>query len=353
MAASSPGAPPPEDIRGGGGRETGVHRRTFLAAAAALTVLAGRDVAVAAAVPEVASSPPTGAAGDGADPRFFIAGGTSAAVSHGIATPVDVVKTKMQAEPEKYRGIRMATRSIIEDEGPATLVGGLGPTVVGYGIEGALKFGCYESLKPVFLDAFGPAADSAQPFLAAAACAGALASVVLCPMEETRIRLVTDPSFGKGLMDGLPRLLREEGIVSPFSGLGAMLSKQVPYTVAKQVSFDMFASALYGALLGYGWLSQAELSLVVEFGAAVLASVVACVASQPGDALLTETYRKGGGGGLAATVSTVYVDGGLQAFFRGISARFVHVGLIITFQLILYDQIKQSLGLPASGTVGS
>ena len=34
------------------------------------------------------------------DYRYFAAGGTCAAISHGITTPIDVVKTRMQAQPE-------------------------------------------------------------------------------------------------------------------------------------------------------------------------------------------------------------------------------------------------------------
>ena len=34
------------------------------------------------------------------DFRYFVAGGTCAAFSHGITTPIDVIKTKMQADPK-------------------------------------------------------------------------------------------------------------------------------------------------------------------------------------------------------------------------------------------------------------
>jgi len=74
------------------------------------------------------------------DYRYFVAGGTCAAFSHGVTTPIDVVKTKIQAEPEKYQnGMRQAALDIIKTDGPGALLAGLGPTVVGYGVEGAMK----------------------------------------------------------------------------------------------------------------------------------------------------------------------------------------------------------------------
>ena len=74
------------------------------------------------------------------DMRYFVAGGTCAAFSHGITCPIDVVKTKIQSEPEKYKhGMTQAALEIIKTEGPGALLAGLGPTVVGYGVEGAMK----------------------------------------------------------------------------------------------------------------------------------------------------------------------------------------------------------------------
>ena len=81
----------------------------------------------------------------GIDWRYFVAGGASAAISHGYTTPIDVVKTRMQTNPEKYDGsVLAAAKAIVADEGAAFLLQGLTPTVLGYGLEGALKFGFYE-----------------------------------------------------------------------------------------------------------------------------------------------------------------------------------------------------------------
>eukprot|EP00980_Cylindrotheca_fusiformis_P008067 scaffold1720_cov226-Cylindrotheca_fusiformis.AAC.1 len=82
--------------------------------------------------------------------RYFVAGGVCAAFSHAIPTPVDVVKTRQQVDPELAdEHILNAARIIAKTEGLGVLWSGLGPTVWGYLMEGAVKFGVYEVLKPV------------------------------------------------------------------------------------------------------------------------------------------------------------------------------------------------------------
>eukprot|EP01036_Dinobryon_divergens_P061155 gene61155-81527_t len=111
------------------------------------------------------------------DWRYFLAGGICAACSHGITTPIDVIKTKMQTDPKKYNsGVVQAAKDIISQEGVLFLLAGLGPTVVGYGFEGALKFGFYETFKIIFAHA---TAYKFVNYLLASVIAGAVASIVL------------------------------------------------------------------------------------------------------------------------------------------------------------------------------
>jgi len=184
------------------------------------------------------SATPAASIASSIDYRYFVAGGSCAAISHGITTPIDVVKTRMQSNPDKYRSLLPATAMIIKEEGAATLVKGLGPTLVGYGIEGAFKFGIYEIMKPLTVLAFKnmnkkmnrpTASAGALPFIISSIMAGAVASLVLVPMESTRIRMVTDPEFeGVGLLKGLGKLVDEAGLAQTLTvGMGAMLAKQV------------------------------------------------------------------------------------------------------------------------------
>jgi solute carrier family 25 phosphate transporter 3 len=244
-------------------------------------------------------------------------------------------------------GMQAAALSILKTEGPSALLGGLGPTVVGYGIEGAMKFGVYEVMKPIMA---GIIKDTTTAFIAASIFAGAVASVLLCPMESARIRVVTDKEYqGMGLMQTLPRLVKEDGFFKLFGGIWAMLSKQIPYTMAKQVSFDIVATMLYAFFASKG-LEKADMKWVVSVLAAFVASIFACISSQPGDMILTETYKGKSGSGFAGVIGAIYKSGGVPAFFTGTGARIVHVSSIITSQLVIYDIVKQALGLPATGS---
>ena len=119
-------------------------------------------------------------------------------------------------------------------------------------------------------------------------------------------------------------------------------------TITKQVSFDIIAGFLYtvGAAAN---LATVGIKLEVSFGAAFLASILSCISSNPGDVILTATYKRNVEVGFGQVVSEIYSRRGFRGFFTGINARFLHVGAIITSQLVLYDFVKQLLGLPATG----
>ena len=90
-----------------------------------------------------------------------------------------------------------------------------------------MKFGVYEVMKPIMTDLLKQ--STAIAFIVASVIAGAVASILLCPMESARIRIVTDPEYkGMGLLQSLPKLISEDGVLNLFAGIFAMLSKQVP-----------------------------------------------------------------------------------------------------------------------------
>jgi solute carrier family 25 phosphate transporter 3 len=74
-------------------------------------------------------------------------------------------------------------------------------------------------------------------YLASAACAEFFADIALCPLEATRIRLVSQPTFANGLIGGFGKILKNEGVGAFYSGFGPILFKQyVGPCIAKTIT---------------------------------------------------------------------------------------------------------------------
>lgn len=256
----------------------------------------------------------------------------------------------MQTNPEQYNGsVPVCLNEILRNEGAMFLLQGLAPTCIGYGLEGALKFGCYELAKPIFKSV--TPSDFVNALLASTV-AGGIAALVLCPPEDVRIRMVSDPSYASSSWEAFKRRQSEDGPLASFAAVPAMTAKQVPYTMGKQVSFDYACEIVHTVLVA---ICSSELLAKVDgftpVIAALPAAIMACVLSHPGDAVLTQFFKEGPQpGGVSGSVAKLIKEGGgPMALFGGLKARLLHVIGIIWVQLIIYDKVKQTLGLPATG----
>jgi solute carrier family 25 (mitochondrial phosphate transporter), member 3 len=117
--------------------------------------------------------------------------------------------------------------------------------------------------------------------------------------------------------------------------------------MGKQVSFDVICGMV--AVVAQQLFPGKDVKLLVSMASAFLASIVACIFSQPGDMILTAASQNEHLG-FAALVSKIYGKHGLGGFFLGIQARLAHVASIITVQLVVYDMVKIALGLPVTGS---
>lgn len=140
------------------------------------------------------------------------------------------VKTRIQLDPATYnRGMIGGFRQVIANEGAGALLTGLGPTVAGYFLQGAFKFGGYEFFKQQSISLLGYEAASQNRtavYLASAGMAEFFADIALCPLEATRIRLVSEPTFANGLAGGFAKIMKTEGVGAFYSGFTPMLLKQ-------------------------------------------------------------------------------------------------------------------------------
>jgi len=293
--------------------------------------------------------------------RYYLAGGICATISHSFTTPIDVIKTRQQVDESlKDLGLIKSGMKIVKDDGSLNaLVAGLGPTTFGYLFEGALKFGIYEVLKPAIKSILARLATMTSmsylnskllALLISGSVAGTVASIALCPMEALRIRLVAKPEFAaRGWVNGGLTMIENEGVRGLSKGLTAMMSKQVPYTITKNVSFDILTTTSYSVARTCGYMITKEMKIFIPLVSAMAASVLSCISSQPGDMLLSVVNAQEGDRRTRDFAKDILKNNGFKGFFTGMRARFLHVGLIVTVQLLIYDFVKRLCGIMATG----
>ncbi|KAL3447049.1 mitochondrial carrier domain-containing protein [Aspergillus insuetus] len=280
--------------------------------------------------------------------RFAFAGAVCCSVTHGALTPVDVVKTRIQLDPVTYnRGMIGGFRQVIANEGAGALLTGFGPTAAGYFLQGAFKFGGYEFFKQQWINQLGLETASNNRtaiYLASSATAEFFADIALCPLEATRIRLVSQPDFASGLLSGFGKILKNEGVGAFYSGFGPILFKQVPYTMAKFVAFEKFSEAIY-SVVDKNTLSDGG-KTGVNLGSGLLAGFAAAIVSQPADTMLSKINKTQGLPGESTTSRLVKIakELGLKGSFSGIGARLFMIGTITAGQFAIYGDIKRMLG---------
>merc|ERR1740130_391451 len=228
-----------------------------------------------------------------------LAGGICCSITHGGMCPVDVVKTRMQLDPITYNtGLVGGMKKVVAEEGAGALATGLGPTAIGYFIQGWFKFGGFEYFKISFAKSLGDEKawnNRNLIYLGASACAEFIADIFLCPLESARIRQVSDPTFEKSLVPAMQKLYAMEGIAGWYAGFVPMVFKQVPYTMAKFAVQGLAAESLYGMLPDRSTLSRPT-KMGVSIVSGVIAGVCAAVISPPADTLLSKINKKGAGG---------------------------------------------------------
>jgi solute carrier family 25 phosphate transporter 3 len=282
-----------------------------------------------------------------------LAGGVCCSITHGGACPIDVVKTRMQLDPElSALGMTGTAQRIIKNEGAAALATGMTATAFGYFVQGWFKFGGFEFFKVNLAKSYGDQGAWDNRFMLnslAAACAEFIADIFLCPLEATRIRQVSDAEMAKLSLPGAASAIAaKDGLVTGFySGFVPILFKQIPYTIAKFVVQDWAQEAIY-----QGVAPDRKVSGSTKFGisltSGVIAGVVAAIISHPADTLLSKMNKGGAGGEGSMFVRMGRISsemGFVKLCTQGLGARCIMIGSITAGQFGIFDTMLPALGV--------
>ena len=195
--------------------------------------------------------------------KDLAAGGFGGACQLAVGHPFDTVKVQLQTmptpkpgQPLKYSGAMDAALQTIRAEGAFGLYRGVLAPLATIVVYNAALFDTRKRMEH-FLSPDGRPLTLPQEFQAGAA-AGCVAAAVGCPAELIKCRLQS--GAGSSTAEAMRTVIREEGALGLYRGMGATLLREVP---GNALMFGSYAATK-------GLLAQTRGCTVEELGAADL-----------------------------------------------------------------------------------
>lgn len=292
-----------------------------------------------------------------------LAGILSCGLTHTLTTPIDMVKCNQQNNPSLFnKGFVGNLKFLGGEKGIRGLTRGWAPTFVGYSFQGLGKFGLNDYFKFKYSQLLGEDFRKNNPRIFYAMASGSaeiFADILLCPWENVKIKVQTvgipewfkgtSNGYAKGIMDGTPRLLREEGVGGSFSILKPLWARQIPYTIIKFVAFEDFIRRIYGFTESYMGRTRESFNkgqqLGFTFMAGYGAGVFCAIATQPADTLASLVSKDP----TTSISQHTKNQGGFMGLYKGLFARIIMIGTLTGLQWFIYDTTKVAFGLEAGG----
>ena len=274
-----------------------------------------------------------------------IGGILSCGLTHTAIVPLDLVKCRIQVDPDKYKGIVNGFRVSVKEDGMMGLTRGWIPTLIGYSVQGFGKFGFYEIFKVYYSELVGEEKAylyRTTLYLAASASAEFFADIGLAPFEACKVRIQTMPGFTSSFAKCWGIINAQEGVNGFYKGLPPLWARQIPYTMMKFACFERTVELLYKNVVPKPReeCTKGE-QLVVTFIAGYIAGVFCAIVSHPADTIVSKLNQDRG-----STIGDVARKLGFAGMWKGLTPRIIMIGTLTALQWFIYDGVKVALRIP-------
>ncbi|KAL2117241.1 hypothetical protein VTJ04DRAFT_9409 [Mycothermus thermophilus] len=221
---------------------------------------------------------------------------------------------------------------VVKHNGLRGLYSGLSASLLRQLTYSTTRFGIYEELKsrfaPRHIDpATGkPKAPSMGVLIAMASASGFIGGIAGNAADVINVRMQHDASLPPAqrrnyahALDGLVRMVREEGVGSLFRGVWPNSGRAIAMTASQLASYDVFKRTLLR-------LTPMHDNMATHFTASFLAGVVAATVTSPIDVIKTRVMSSSGDHGVIGVLKEVYAKEGMRWMFKGWVPSFLRLG---------------------------
>eukprot|EP00040_Diaphanoeca_grandis_P015124 m.77001 g.77001 ORF g.77001 m.77001 type:complete len:289 (-) comp24964_c0_seq2:142-1008(-) len=265
----------------------------------------------------------------------------STSTAAAITCPLDVVKTRLQLEPQKTKISFIDTfRTIVRNEGFIALWRGSGIVIARAYVYGGLRLGSYAPVKD-FISGSNSTSVNVLQKLMAGAIAGAFASGVTSPLELIKTRVQAHPNLGystQGAWSNVRSLVAGDTIFVLWKGASMSMARASVITASQCVGYE--ETKKYLTSKGY----DASLAST-HFLASVVTGFISTTLSNPFDVIKSYMYVDGRHGSAFEYARSLIKEQGPKSFLKGWSAAYVRSAPLTTLIFVFNEQIRSRLGV--------
>ena len=265
---------------------------------------------------------------------------------HCMVLTFTVVKVRLQTrssgDPKSMFGTFVR---VFRTQGIFGLYNGLSAALLRQLTYSTVRFGVYEELKARYAPIRTPQNPKAQPslptLLIMSSSAGLLGGVAGNPGDVLNVRMQSDFAKApekrrnyKHAIDGLFRMVREEGGASLFRGVGPNAGRAVLMTSSQLASYDVFKRICLERF------SMPD-NFITHFTSSLAAGFVATTVCSPVDVIKTRIMSAGGKVGVPALLRDAARSEGWLWVFRGWVPSFIRLGPQTIATMVFFEQHKK------------
>lgn len=265
----------------------------------------------------------------------FWFGGSASSLAACVTHPLDLVKVRLQLRTGNAPTTMVGTfKFIVRNEGLLGLYSGLSASLLRQMTYSTVRFGFYEDLKQRFTK------DDKKPSLLfliglstfsgfLGGISGNAADVTNVRMQQDRALAVEQRRHYKHGLDGMFRMLREEGVRSWFRGVWPNSVRAALMNASQLASYD----TCKGLLIAHTPMGD---TVSTHFLSSFLAGFVATTVCSPVDVVKSRVMSASGKQGLVSLLGDIYAKEGVSWMFKGWVPSFLRLGpqTICTFMFL-------------------
>jgi solute carrier family 25 (mitochondrial dicarboxylate transporter), member 10 len=260
-----------------------------------------------------------------------------------VTHPLDLLKVHLQTQQEGKLSIVQSTIGIIRKQGILALYNGLSASLLRQLTYSTIRFGAYEVGKQT-LESSGHPLPFYQKLLLAGV-SGATGGVFGTPGDVINVRMQNDIKIApelrrnyKHALDGLFRVIQQEGVRQLFSGCSTATMRAVLMTIGQLSFYDQIKTML----LQSGYFQDNPSTHVLS---SVSAGAIATTLTQPLDVLKTRAMNAKPGEFKNLMEIFLYTAKlGPLAFFKGYVPAFIRLAPQTILTFVFLEQLRYNFG---------